>query len=147
VVWFGADPDSLFINVSRSALSGNIYAFIANGLSKLTFPNMDVDKDLAESWTVSPDGKVYRFALRQGVKWHDGQPFSAQDVKFSFEYFAHPNWPGPLSPAYAIIEGASAYKQGEASEIAGIKIVGNGSNVEFALTEPSAQFLATTATI
>jgi peptide/nickel transport system substrate-binding protein len=39
---------------------------------------------LAESWTVSPDGRVYEFRLRQGVKFHNGDPFTAEDVKFSF---------------------------------------------------------------
>ena len=40
---------------------------------------------LAESWTVSPDQKSYEFKLRQGVKFHNGDPFTADDVKFSFE--------------------------------------------------------------
>jgi peptide/nickel transport system substrate-binding protein len=39
---------------------------------------------LAESWTVSPDQKSYEFKLRQGVKFHNGDPFTAEDVKFSF---------------------------------------------------------------
>lgn len=38
---------------------------------------------LATSWTVSPDGLTYTFKLREGVKWHDGKPFSAADVAFS----------------------------------------------------------------
>ena len=37
---------------------------------------------LAESWTISPDALTYTFALRQGVKWHDGKPFSSADVAF-----------------------------------------------------------------
>jgi len=41
--------------------------------------------DLATSWTVSDDGKVYRFELAEGVKWHDGKPFTSKDVKFTFE--------------------------------------------------------------
>ena len=40
---------------------------------------------LAESWTVSQDQKVYEFKLRQGVKFHNGDPFTAEDVKFSFQ--------------------------------------------------------------
>jgi len=39
---------------------------------------------LAESWTVSPDQRVYEFKLREGLKFHNGDPFTADDVKFSF---------------------------------------------------------------
>jgi peptide/nickel transport system substrate-binding protein len=39
---------------------------------------------LAESWTVSPDGRAYEFKLREGVRFHNGDPFTAEDVKFSF---------------------------------------------------------------
>jgi peptide/nickel transport system substrate-binding protein len=39
---------------------------------------------LAESWTESPDGLVYEFKLREGVTFHNGEPFTAEDVKFSF---------------------------------------------------------------
>jgi peptide/nickel transport system substrate-binding protein len=39
---------------------------------------------LAESWTLSPDQRTYEFKLRQGLKFHNGDPFTAEDVKFSF---------------------------------------------------------------
>jgi len=39
---------------------------------------------LAESWTVSADQRVYEFKLREGLKFHNGDPFTAEDVKFSF---------------------------------------------------------------
>ncbi|HZN53195.1 MAG TPA: ABC transporter substrate-binding protein, partial [Methylomirabilota bacterium] len=42
---------------------------------------------LAESWTVSKDGLTYDFALRKGVKFHNGDPLTAEDVKFSFERY------------------------------------------------------------
>jgi peptide/nickel transport system substrate-binding protein len=44
-----------------------------------------VTPSLARSWDVSPDGAVITFKLATGVKWHDGSPFTAQDVKFSYE--------------------------------------------------------------
>ena len=40
---------------------------------------------LAESWTVSPDQRAYEFKLREGLKFHNGDPFTAEDVKFSFQ--------------------------------------------------------------
>ena len=46
--------------------------------------------DLAQSWTISPDGKVYTFKLKQGIKFHNGREFIADDVKYCFERLANP---------------------------------------------------------
>jgi peptide/nickel transport system substrate-binding protein len=48
-------------------------------------PGKMLAPSLAESWTVSPDQRVYEFKLREGLKFHNGDPFTAEDVKFSFE--------------------------------------------------------------
>src|SRR5215470_15862620 len=42
---------------------------------------------LAESWQMSPDGRVYDFTLRKGVKFHNGDTLTSEDVKFSFERY------------------------------------------------------------
>jgi peptide/nickel transport system substrate-binding protein len=47
-------------------------------------PGNDMAPCLAESWKESPDGLVYEFKLREGLKFHNGEPFTAEDVKFSF---------------------------------------------------------------
>jgi len=46
--------------------------------------------DLAEKWTVSPDGKTITFNLVKGVKWHDGKPFTADDVVYSLDKMVDP---------------------------------------------------------
>ncbi len=46
--------------------------------------------ELAETWEVSEDLRHYRFNLRPGVVWHDGQPFTAEDVRFTFEKLLDP---------------------------------------------------------
>ena len=51
-------------------------------------PQNSLDKivpDLAESWSLSEDGNTLSFKLRQGVKWHDGKPFTAADVKCTID--------------------------------------------------------------
>jgi len=50
-------------------------------------PGKVMTPSLAESWTVSPDGMVYEFALRKGATFHNGDPVTADDVKFSFERY------------------------------------------------------------
>lgn len=45
---------------------------------------MNITPELAESWIISPDGKTYTFNLRRGVKWHDGAPFTADDVAYTY---------------------------------------------------------------
>ena len=68
---------------------------VFNGLVMIdpTQEEVSVEKvvpSLAERWTISPDGKIYTFYLRKGVKFHDGQPFTAKDAKYSLEFFADP---------------------------------------------------------
>src|SRR3954451_2346851 len=48
-------------------------------------PGNPMAPSLAESWSESPDKLTYEFKLRQGIKFHNGDPFTAEDVKFSFE--------------------------------------------------------------
>jgi peptide/nickel transport system substrate-binding protein len=50
-------------------------------------PGKSMAPSLAESWSTSPDGLVYEFVLRKGVRFHNGDPVAAEDVKFSFERY------------------------------------------------------------
>jgi peptide/nickel transport system substrate-binding protein len=50
-------------------------------------PGKTMAPSLAESWSASPDGLVYEFVRRKGVKFHNGDPVTAEDVKFSFERY------------------------------------------------------------
>lgn len=69
---------------AAAAIREVTYANVFEGLTRIG-PNSEVLPDLAESWTISDDGKVYTFKLHTGVKFHDGTGFSADDVKFSLD--------------------------------------------------------------
>jgi peptide/nickel transport system substrate-binding protein len=51
------------------------------------YPGQKMGPSLAESWKESPDGKTYEFKLRAGLKFHNGDPLTTEDVKFSFERY------------------------------------------------------------
>src|SRR5712692_683894 len=66
-------------------------------------PAGDNTPSLAESWTVSKDGLTYEFVLRKGVKFHNGDLVSAEDVKFSFERYRGAAYK-PLRESVAAVE-------------------------------------------
>ena len=60
-----------------------------------------VEPSLAESWRHSLDGLTWTFHLRDDVKWHDGQPFTAHDVEFTFNRIIYnPDIPASSRPAF-----------------------------------------------
>ncbi len=74
------DPTADATNSISVCLRDNVY----EGLVRLDASGK-VLPQLAKSWDVSPDGKTITFHLASGVKWHDGSPFTAQDVKFAYD--------------------------------------------------------------
>jgi peptide/nickel transport system substrate-binding protein len=84
VIAAAADPGHFNPAISTAGGTHFVADNLYNGLVFLD-EQLNPQPDLAEKWDISPDGRSYTFHLRQGVKWHDGQPFSSDDVKFSFE--------------------------------------------------------------
>ncbi len=69
---------------AAAAIDEVVYANIFEGLTRFA-PDGSVLPALAESWEISADGLTYTFKLRQGVTFHDGTAFDAEDVKFSLD--------------------------------------------------------------
>src|SRR6516225_3238535 len=84
---------------------------------------------LATAWQVSPDGRTYTFTLHADVRWQDGRPLSAADVRFTFEYYKqHP------------------FRWVSIDRVTGIA-VRDPRTVSISLTEPDAPFLSEIAGI
>lgn len=84
VVRTGADPGTLNGGITTASPAHTVADSIFNGLVQLD-EQFKVVPDLAERWTISPDGRTYTFELARGVLWHDGKPFTSADVKFTYE--------------------------------------------------------------
>lgn len=87
---------------------------------------------LAKSYTMSEDGKNLQFVLRENALWHDGEPITPEDIKWSIEYSLKTTVLNAVFGAtFKAIEGADAYLEGKADDISGITIDGNNINIKF----------------
>jgi len=86
------DASVLLPVLASDAPSLDITRLIFNGLVKYD-KNARLVGDLAESWEVSEDNRRIRFHLRKGIKWHDGEPFDARDVEFTYKVYVDPKTP------------------------------------------------------
>ncbi|MBF0408912.1 MAG: ABC transporter substrate-binding protein [Candidatus Riflebacteria bacterium] len=119
---------------------GVIQAKIFNSL--ITYDeNMKIVPDLAETYDISEDGKVYTFHLRQNVRFHNGQPFSAKDVVYSFNRILDPSTGSPRTWVFEKVLGASEMLNRTASDVSGIRQLDDFS-VQIVLNEPFAPFLS-----
>ena len=104
----------------------DLTALIFEGLTRVA-PNGTIQPRLAESWQISPDGVSYVFNLRRDVTWHDGWPFTADDVVFTVNAIKDPNYQG--SPAMGDLW----------QTVTVVKL--NEHQVRFELREPLAAFI------
>lgn len=109
----------------------NIALFCYEGLTKSDGQTGEIKPGLAESWQISDDQKRVVFKLRQGLKWSDGQPLTADDVVFTFETIFNSKIPSDLK------DGLKIGPQGVFPKVQKL----DEQRVEFELPEPFAPLL------
>lgn len=80
---------------ATGAVDGSVSSLVFSSLFKYD-ENGQLVGDLAKSWSVDESGRNYTVALREGITWHDGQPFSADDVLFTYRIIQNPDAQSPL---------------------------------------------------
>ena len=79
-----SEPLTFNLAISTDASSSSVLSYLFEGLTETSWLTDQVEPLLAESWEHSDDGLTWTFHLRKDVTWHDGQPFTAHDVDFTF---------------------------------------------------------------
>lgn len=130
-----AEPQSLDPQHVSAVNDFRILMNVYDGLVRYKDGTLEVEPALATDWEISDDGLQYTFNLREGVSFHDGSPFNAEAVKFSFERMIdedHPHHTGtfPLSFYFSAVESVEAVDE---------------NTVRFTLNEPFAPFLSNLA--
>ena len=128
---------TLKVGISQDLDSLDPHKVVAAGTKEVIFNIYEglvkPDKDgnlveaVASAYTISDDAKVYTFTLRDGVKFHNGETVTVDDIKYSIDRCADTSNGKPLVSAYSIIQEVN---------------VVDDKTVEVVLTEPNTEFLA-----
>lgn len=95
---------------------------------------LDAVPSMADSYDYDEENLLLTFHLRDGLKWHDGEPVTAEDVAFSFEALAHPDYTGGKYSTVETVKGAKAYHEGKADSVEGIKVI-DDQTIQFEFEE------------
>lgn len=115
-------------------------SLVYNGLFNVG-PDFQPVPRLAESWDVSEDATTYTFHLRDGLKWSDGEPLTADDVVFTYNLFANPDVASPNAAPFSGVVGYQEFQEGAADSLKGL-VAEDDQTVTITLTNPTPGFLA-----
>ncbi len=104
-ITYGMTGDPVIFNpiLSTDTPSGFINERVYSGLVRSN-ENLEMIGDLAESWEFSDDGLVWTFKLREDVKFHDGEPLTSADVKYTYDAIKHPDYTGVRATNFKSVE-------------------------------------------
>lgn len=129
------DPADLY-EAGNLTMGVNLY----DGLVRYNPDTLKVEPNLAKSWQVSPDGRVYQFELRRGVQFHSGREVTAADVKYSWERILAPATQADSASLLLPIQGAKDVAEGKARQANGIAIL-DDYDLQVILEQPDVSFV------
>ncbi len=136
-----AEPPDLDWTTSSDNLSRDLIISMQDGLLRLN-KEAEIEPALAESWTISPDGKTYTFKLRPNTKWSDGQPVVAQQFVDAIERTLNPSVASEYSYFVFDILNGEDYFSGKLKDFSKVGVKApDASTVVYTLRAPAAFWL------
>jgi peptide/nickel transport system substrate-binding protein len=127
-----SDPKTF--NYALSSESPNVFGYIYEGLVAENGLTGAIEPALAQQWEISPDKRQIVFTLREGLKWSDGEPLTADDVVFTYnDIYFNEAIPTPIRDSLKI---------GESGALPSVRKL-DERKIEFTVPEPFAPFLRT----
>ena len=140
-----SEPSTLDPNLAEDYFSITPIEQMFLGLTNINNETSEIEPELAESWTISEDGTVWTFNLRQDVTWSDGNPVTAKDIEYSAKRAVMPETASPYAYVLYSIKNAAAINQTNIPtdtydiDSLGVKAI-DDYTVEFTLEAPAAYF-------
>ena len=128
-------PASSFEGSPWTTTGHKLDATVLQPLAAIRWTGDAVEPLLAESWDTPDGGQTWTVNLRDGVTWHDGEPFDADDVVFSFNTYVNPEVGSRYAPRLRDVVGYQEVIDGETTELAGVTRV-DDLTVQIELNEP-----------
>lgn len=140
-----SEPLTFNLALSRDAGSSNVLGYLFEGLTQTSWLNDEIEPLLAQSWERSDDGLRWVFHLRDDVQWHDGTPFTAHDVEFTFNRVIYnDDFQAASRASFEFRFQNSETGQWEQSQMTVAAL--DDHTVEFVLPQPFAPFLRSMGT-
>lgn len=136
-----APPPTLDPAVAQDVSSWSYLLEIYSGLVRID-DKLQVQPDIAQSWTVTNGGRTYTFKLRDDARFQDGRPITATDVKYSIERTLDPATRSPVAATYlGDIVGATERLEGKATDVSGVVVV-DPHTLRITIDSPKSYFLS-----
>ncbi len=138
----GAEPESIDPALASGQPDGRVCRLLFEGLTREDPRTLEPTPGQAERWEVSPDGLVYTFHLRRGIRWSDGRPVTAEDFRWSWLRVLKPATASRYASTLLPIRGAARYNSGELTDSSAVGIAApDDSTLVVTLERPTAYFL------
>lgn len=136
-----SEPRTIDPAINNATDGSTIIFNIFEGLARINLDNDKPEPGIAESWDISEDGTKYTFHLRDGLKWSDGSPLTAEDVKYGIVRVLDPNTASSYAyHAYCIKNGKAFYEGKAKAEDVGVKVI-DEKTLEITLDYPVPYFM------